>query len=359
MEIDWNKLTSETNNYPLPITGGNITSEEEDQPVYVPVELDETAYEDLDKIFATDYDNKRLTKEQILNDRRFVNVIRNNLTARYTPGDALTRARRVGVGLAGGDVGGIYGRDYMNMDAERLFEIWQNYQRSFSAVQTVTVCNEIAYSMTASDDTKVKLGAGYKLFDQMTNAFTGDGSWAEMADATWDYAKAGVYDPATLLGFGLGKLMGFGATKTSAQAAKSLMKSAYTEAIKKGATTSSAKAMIGNAMKNSLPFAFIDATIGGSIDALSQMQLIDVGVQEEYSYAQTAINAGAQMLSIPILTGIGATVKELRSSVFKDTFLGYQKFDTDLLNLGFDEAKKRMKQRMNTNVIVDALDETN
>ena len=358
MEIDWNKLTSETNNYPLPITGGNITSEEEDQPVYVPVELDETAYEDLDKIFATDYDNKRLTKEQILNDRRFVNVIRNNLTARYTPGDALTRARRVGVGLAGGDVGGIYGRDYMNMDAERLFEIWQNYQRSFSAGQTVTVGNEIAYSMNASDDTKVKLGAGYKLFDQMTNAFTGDGSWAEMADATWDYAKAGVYDPATLLGFGLGKLMGFGATKTSAQAAKSLMKSAYTEAIKKGATTSSAKAMIGNAMKNSLPFAFIDATIGGSIDALSQMQLIDVGVQEEYSYAQTAINAGAQMLSIPILTGMGATVKELRSSVFKDTFLGYQKFDTDLLNLGFDEAKKRMKQRMNTNVIVDALDDT-
>ena len=190
MEIDWNKLTSETNNYPLPITGGNITSEEEDQPVYVPVELDETAYEDLDKIFATDYDNKRLTKEQILNDRRFVNVIRNNLTARYTPGDALTRARRVGVGLAGGDVGGIYGRDYMNMDAERLFEIWQNYQRSFSAGQTVTVGNEIAYSMNASDDTKVKLGAGYKLFDQMTNAFTGDGSWAEMADATWDYAKA-------------------------------------------------------------------------------------------------------------------------------------------------------------------------
>ena len=41
------------------------------------------------------------------------------------------------------------------------------------------------------------------------------------------YAKAGVYDPATLLGFGLGKLFGFGATKTSAQAANKLMKQAY------------------------------------------------------------------------------------------------------------------------------------
>ena len=362
MEIDWNKLTSETNNYPLPITGGNVTGQEDDEPVPVPVALDGTAYEDLDKIFASDYNNERLNKEQILNDRRFVNIIRNNLTARYTPGNTLTRAKRVGVGLAGGDFGGIHGRDYNNMDAERLFEIWQNYQRSFAAGQTVTVGNEIAYSMNANDDTKIKLGAGYKLFDQMTNAytgaFTGKSSWAEMADATWDYAKAGVYDPATILGFGLGKLLGFGATKTSAAAAKQLMKKAYTEAIKKGATKASAKAMVGTAIKNSLPFAFIDATIGGSIDALSQMQLIDVGVQEEYSYAQTAINAGAQMLSIPILTGMGATVKELRSSVFKDTFLGYQKFDTDLLNLGFDEAKKRMKQRMNTNVIVDALDDT-
>ena len=358
MEVDWNKLTSETNNYSLPVIGGNISGEEDDQPVSVPVELDETAYEDLDKIFASDYNNERLTKEQILNDKRFVNIIKNNLTARYTPGSTFTRAKRVGVGLSGGDFGGIYGRDYANMDSERLFEIWQNYQRSFNAGQTVTVGNEIAYTMNANDDTKIKLGAGYKLFDQMTNAFTGDGSWAEMADATWDYAKAGVYDPSTILGFGLGKLLGFGATKSSAVAAKTLMKEAYTKAIKEGATRASAKAMIGAAVKNSLPFAFIDATIGGSVDALSQMQLIDVGVQDQYSAAQTAINAGAQMLSIPILTGMGASVKELRKSVFKDTFLGYQKFDTDLLNLGFDEAKKRMKERMNTNVIIDALDDT-
>ena len=358
MEIDWNKLTLETNNYPIPLTGGTVTGQEDDEPVPVPVALDGTAYEDLDKIFANDYNNERLNKEQILNDKRFINVMRNNLTARYQPGNTLTRAKRVGVGLSGGDFGGIYGRDYNTMEPERLFEVWQNYQRSFSAGQTVTVGNEIAYTINANDDTKIKLGAGYKLFDQMTNAFTGTGSWGEMADATWDYAKAGAYDPATILGLGFGKLLGFGATKTSAKAAKVLMKSAYTKAIKEGATKASAKAMIGNAMKNSLPFAFIDATIGGGIDALSQMQLLDVGVQEEYSYAQTAINALGQMLSIPILTGMGAGAKELRSSVFKDTFLGYQKFDTDLLNLGFDEAKKKMKERMNTNVIVDAMDDT-
>ena len=157
MEIDWNKLTSETNNYSLPVVGGTISGEEDNQPVPVPVELDGTAYADLDEIFASDYENKRLTKEQILNDRRFMNIIKNNLSARYTRGGTFTRAKRVGVALSGGDVGGIYGRDYANMDNERAFEIWQNYQRSFSAGQTVTVGNEIAYTMNANDDTKVKI----------------------------------------------------------------------------------------------------------------------------------------------------------------------------------------------------------
>ena len=170
-----------------------------EQPVVVP-SLDGNSYINLENIFAQDYRNKRLTKEQILADNRFMDLIRSNLEARYTPGGLLTKARRGAVGLAGGDIGGLKGRDYRKMSDEDVFEIWQNYQRSFSAGQTVTVGNEIAYTMNANDDTKVKLGAGYKLFDQMTNAFTGAGSWSEMADATWDYAIAGVYDPETILG---------------------------------------------------------------------------------------------------------------------------------------------------------------
>ena len=71
----------------------------------------------------------------------------------------------------------------------------------FLGPKTVTTANEIAYTMGASDDIKMKLGSGYKLFDMMGNAFTGDGSWAEMGDAMWDYTKAAVYDPSTLLSF--------------------------------------------------------------------------------------------------------------------------------------------------------------
>ena len=327
-----------------------------EQPVVVP-SLNEDSYIDLEKIFAQDYENKRLTKEQILADNRFMDIIRTNLEARYTPGGLLTKARRGVVGLAGGDFGGIYGRDYMNMDAERLFEIWQNYQRSFSAGQTVTVGNEIAYSMNASDDTKVKLGAGYKLFDQMTNAFTGDGSWAEMADATWDYAKAGVYDPATLLGFGLGKLFGFGATKTSAVAAKTLMKQAYLKAVKEGPTSQLAYKTIGNTVKQALPFAFIDTTIAVGVDALQQMQLMDVGVQDEFNPAQSAITAAGNMLVIPTLVAMGATAKELRKGPLKNTFLSYRQFDEDFLTLGTSKAEQLLKERVKKSTIIDYVDE--
>ena len=69
MEIDWNKLTSETGNYPLSPSSGTISGEKNNQPVPVPVELDGTAYADLDEIFASDYNNERLTKEQIIIDR--------------------------------------------------------------------------------------------------------------------------------------------------------------------------------------------------------------------------------------------------------------------------------------------------
>ena len=50
------------------------------------------------------------------------------------------------------------------------------------------------------------------LFDSMDNAITGAGSYSEMGDAIWDYTKAGLHDPATVLTFGLGKIFGFAAT---------------------------------------------------------------------------------------------------------------------------------------------------
>jgi len=326
-----------------------------DAPPLIPLKLDNSSYEDLDSIFK-EY-NRDLTKEDILADERLMEVIRSNLEARYTPGGVFTKGRRAAVGLGGGDIGGFSGRDYRAMEDEKVFEIWQNYQRSFAGGQTVTTANEIAYGMGADDNTKIKLGAGYKLFDQMTNAFTGDGSWSEMGDAIWDYTKAAVYDPSTILGFGIGKALSFGATKTSAIAARALMIKSYQEAIRKGATKATALKAIGQSVKKAVPFAIGDASIAAGTDVAYQMQLINVGVQEEYSGAQTGITALGAMVVIPTLVAAGATARELRKSALKKTFLSYTKFDADSLRLGPDEAEKLLKERVQENLLIDNIDE--
>ena len=311
-------------------------------------------YFDLDNIYE-EY-GRDLTKEDIINDERLMDIVRTSLEGRYAPGGLLTKGKRVAVGLAGGDFGGLSGRDYRNMDAEKAFEIWQNYQRSFSGGQTVTTANEIAYTMGASDDIKMKLGSGYKLFDMMGNAFTGDGSWAEMGDAMWDYTKAAVYDPSTLLSFGLGKIFGFGATKTAGLAARTLMIKSYQDQIKKGVTKATAMKTIGQAVKKALPFALADSVIGAGTDVAYQMQLMDVGVQEEFSKAQTALTAAGSMIVIPTLVAGGATFKELRKSKLKNTVFGYEEFDKNLLKMSVDDAEKLLKKRVKKETIKKYID---
>ena len=320
----------------------------------IPVGQDNSSYADLDEIFK-EYES--LTKEDVLNDERLMEVVRSSLEARYTPGGVLTKGRRAAVGLAGGNIGGLSGRDYRAMDDEKVFEIYQNYQRSFAGGQTVTTANEITYGMGADDDTKIKLGAGYKLFDQMDNAFTGEGSWSEMGDAIWDYTKAAVYDPSTILGFGIGRGLTFGASKTAGLASRALMIKGYQEGIKKGVGKAGALKAVGQSVKKAVPYAIGDASIAAGVDVAYQMQLIDVAVQEEYSKSQTGLTALGAMVVIPTLVGLGATAREFRRSDLAPQWLSYNKFEGDSLRLGADEAEKLLKERVQKDLLLDTIDE--
>ena len=324
----------------------------------IPVGEDNSSYVNLDEIFEEYGGPQSLTKEDILADDRLMEVVISSLEARYTPGGALTKARRTATGLAGGDVGGLSGRDYRSMDKEKVFEIWQNYQRSFAGGQTVTTANELAYGLNSDDDTKMKVGAGYYLFGEgMTNAFTGEGSWSEMGDATFDYVKAALFDPTTILSLGLGKVLGFGATKAGGAVARSLMINAYKDGIKKGLTKTSAIKAIGESVKKAVPFAIADASLTAGVDVGYQMQLINVGVQEEYSKMQTGLTALGGMVVIPTLTALGATAREFRKSDLAPQFLSYKEFDENSLKLGVEEAERLLKERVQKDIIVDAVDE--
>ena len=325
---------------------------------YIPQGQNNSSYIDLEEIFEEYGGKNKLTKELIMDDPRLMEVIRSSLEARYTPGGVLTRARRSASFLSGGDIGGIKGLDYRSQDDEDVFETWQNWQRSFAGGQTVTTGQEVVYGMGADKDTKMKLGAGYKLFgDGMTNAFVGEGTLSEMGDAILDYGKAAVWDPTTVLSFGLGKLLGFGATKTSAQVAKKAMITAYTDGIKRGATKTAALKAIGESVKKSIPFAVADATFAVGTDVGYQMQLINVDVQEEYSGAQTAFAALGSMAVIPTLTALGATVREFRNSSLSRVWLNYSKMEDDVFKLGAEEAEELLKGRVNKNILLDSVDE--
>ena len=325
------------------------------QSPIVPQGIDNSSYVDLEKIFA-DY-GRKLTKEDILNDDRLMEVIRSSLEARFTPSGVLTKARRGVTGLAGGAIGGLSSQDYREMSDNKVFEVWQNYQRSFAGGQTVTTGNEIAYGMSSDDNTKVKLGAGYLLFDQMDNAFTGEGSWSEMGDAIWDYSKSAVYDPSTILSLGLGKLFGFGATKASGAVARNLMVKAYQEQVKRGVGKQTALASVGKAVATTLPYATADAIIGAGVDVLYQTQLIDVGVQKEYSAAQTAIASAGALVVIPTLKTVGASIKEFRKSEIAPQFLAYKEFDENVLKISLEDAKKALRKRVKKKVLIDSVDE--
>ena len=154
-----------------------------------------------------------LTKEQIIADPRLMKVLRTSLAARNQTGIGRDIYRGA-TWLAGGKTPG-GAKDYSTMDAEEAFETWQEYQRSFAGGQSVTTANEVVFGLSASKDTQRKLGAGYMLFESMGNAFTGNGTLSEMADATWDYTKNAIHDPMTLGAFGIGKILSWGATKTN------------------------------------------------------------------------------------------------------------------------------------------------
>tara|TARA_R110002126_G_scaffold195659_1_gene343437 strand:+ start:2374 stop:6270 length:3897 start_codon:yes stop_codon:yes gene_type:complete len=320
---------------------------------------------DLESVFSEYKDS--LTKEDILDNSNLMEVVYTSLEARRKPSKIMGNiAYKGATTITGGDTGGegVFGpRDYRKMKKEDAFEIWQNYQRSFAGGQTVTTANEIAYGMSADEKTQRRLGAGYYLFDKMDNVFTGKGSMAEMGDAIWDYTKAGIYDPATILSFGVGKLLSFGATKASSAAARSLLIKGYQQYLKNGMTKTAARQAVAKVVAKSAPITAADAMINMGADVAYQSQLIDAGAQEEYSKAQTAFSAAGAMF-IPAAYAGSAAFGALRKSGKMDwAFIGYKQLDDDVFKLGKEEAKRLLDLRVDkvsiSSTILDNFDSRN
>jgi len=293
-----------------------------------------------------------LVKEDFLEDERLQEIVYQNLEARSAKGRGLSRrARDIATGLAGGAT---FAGDFRQRPFEEVFEEWQNYQRSFNVGQTVTTANEIGYSLGQDDETLAKLGAGYLAFGAMDNAITGEGSWREMGDAVWDYARNVVYDPATLASLGIGKAISMGGTKAGTSAARKVMVNAYQRMLQKGATSRAAATAVGTAAR-AAPYMAPDLAINVGTDIAYQSQLIRTDAQEEYSGAQTALAAAGTMAIPALLGGIKGIGTLRKSDLLKDTVAGYVELDEAMGEQTADEAWKQITRRVDTSSLGEKL----
>ena len=193
-----------------------------------------------------------LTETGILNNPNLVEGIRNIMKARYSEE---TRNKF--------SFDEKYDRDISDKD---LVQEWQNWMRSLAGGQTVTTGNDVAWFATANDQQRALMGASFEVMDKMPSIFDDNVTWGETLDGVRDYVRAGVWDPSTVLGLGVGRL--------------------FTKATAKGATMGLRHVAVGT-------------------DQLYQGLRIGSGVQDHRSLPQSA---GAA-LGVIVLPGLLAATK--------------------------------------------------
>lgn len=315
----------------------------------------------LESIFE-EYGNKDMTKEMILADDRLVQVMRDALTARRSPGFGKALGRTVTYGL-GGDVGGqkvglraISGfTSYQDMPKEEVFDIFTAYQRSLLSGNTATNVNEFVYGMQVKETPEAqKLKAGYALFEQYPNLFTGlksgDVGWSDFGEGIYTYGRDAVWDVSTPLSYGLGKLLTWGTGKALSLGVKSLFGGSIQAANKAGIPKDTVLRNIGRAMKNAMPYATADAGIAVGVDILYQNNRINLDVVDEYKYADTLLAGLGGMTVYPILAGSGASIKEFRKSKFAPQWLSYTKFNEIAVKEGLEAAEKNLMETVKKKV---------
>jgi len=318
---------------------------------------------DIDKYVASNFDTPDLTKEEILADNKLMEIVYQSLEARFHGGSGFVNALTAkGKGILGGSTGRRAFRnstDYRDMKPEQAFEIWQNHQRSVLSAQSATFGNELAFMAMADSDTRGRIGAGHVLMNKMTNAITGRGTLPEMADAIVDYTVNTIWDPTTLLGFGIGKIIQKSGAKAGMAAFSRTMGTAYRELLKKGVAKEQAKKqvkeifneeifnktfgkfMANTAVSQTIPAVFINV----GTDVLYQNHMMDLDVQDGYSGLQTSL-AAVTAMTIPALAQGTKLLKDFRAK-FPDSFLGYKKLDDAFIEGGLKALEEQNKNIAN------------
>ena len=315
----------------------------------------------------------RLTPEDIYNDKTLMKAVRNFVSARYGPNliERLTGLNNMGTTAATNLARKLRGFQYFeDMDDRKIFERWQNHMRSWDAGNFFTVGTEINAGLLATEEERAAMSAGYTLFDLQDNVFkgaiSGTGNYKEMGDALYDYTKSTLFDPLNLMSFGLTKLLTSPFDKQMKTSFKEMQKGYYKRLINSGVSKEVARKKVRNAMFNrgtlasTMAFVLPDLALSVGVDLTAQLQLINVGNQEELDTFR-AVTTGLIGTALPLTVGFGTvTYRKLKElPMFEKYFLNYE----DILD-SVQKSKKKFstvvkeKVLLQKNILIDAVDNT-
>ena len=315
----------------------------------------------------------RLTPEDIYNDKVLMKAVRNFVSARYGPNliERLTGLNNMGTTAATNLARKLRGFQYFeDMDDRKIFERWQNHMRSWDAGNLFTVGTEINAGLLATEEERAAMSAGYTLFDLQDNVFkgaiSGTGNYKEMGDALYDYTKSTIFDPLNLLSFGLTKLITAPFNKQFKTSFKQMQKGYYKRLISSGVPKELARKKVRNAMFNkstlasTMAFVLPDLALSVGVDLTAQLQLINVGNQEELDTFR-AVTTGLIGTALPLTVGFGTvTYRKLKElPMFEKFFLNYE----DIID-SVQRSKKKFstvvkeKVLLQKNLLIDAVDNT-
>jgi hypothetical protein len=163
---------------------------------------------------------KTLTKDDIKNDPNMVAALRQHMV------------NRNGVRYSKSDLVG----------DDEVVDDFIEHMRNFNT-NIVSTAGEVRFISNATDEQKAVASEAYKIYDQLGNVFVNDGFFGAV-DGIWDYVSAAATDPSNYIGLltgGAAKAGAFGGSAAAKQLVRKAAAEAGRKAIKNGATRAAAE----------------------------------------------------------------------------------------------------------------------
>ena len=251
------------------------------------------------------------------------------------------------------------------LNDEDMFEEWQNWNRSLAGGQTVTTANDAAWFVGADDDQRALLGANFEMFEKMPNIFNKDVSWRETLDGIYDYAKAGIWDPSTVAGLGVGRLWTAAGAKSGSFAMRKTAKEIAKAAVKKGLSKDASKQLqkdflrksfrkSGVLKKTTIP-AMIATDMAIAVGADYGYQNLKIGsnVQDKYSIPQS-VGTAISVIVLPSLVAASRGIVSFTKTKIAET-VGLEKY-IDIFKLHGGKSPKDIERAVLGTIDLSAVD---